>query len=429
MAEVPPAFSFTEDLLTIRRRDSPEAQNERSVVRKRKRTAQHFSFYRQLPKFKRNHKRTSARAWRHKPFDSSTSGLHTWTKSADDPVVCVFECKEPQEKLKFTNTQYDRQCKTKAWSKQDSKLLTELAQTYNRRFVLVTDRFNQAMREQNRPTKTKEEIKQRFYEMQKILSTEYPRGREEKFKNFDFDIEKEQKRLESLEKLLSRTKEENDKYTQLAVARRKVDASLREKKLVLKKLRYRLEECNKFVKNRCQKNDITKDDLVLTLGGIYGYNCGYGTVIKDDLRRLPLPNRGILANFPKNAVVRCHRNLSAKITTAKQMMAAPVKYTANCGPGGTNIMMMHPLTDELEFQLGKNSTNYKCSIRADKLIDDVCQQHKVKAPSMLVAKLFDKLRADATSLVALEQLVMQKEKEYRQLQRLNEHAQLLSHCR
>jgi len=378
---------------------------------KRKHTK--FSFY-QRKRFKQKLRRKPVR-WMKLPVGSEDSTIYYWHKDTNKKFIPyrAAQKKNQFKSLGYTKKEYDKCCTSAHWTKAETDLLMRLCREYECRFVAIADRFN-LERPEDTDYRTKENLKARFYEVQRNLAAKISSKKNLPFA-IEFDELQESKRLSELQKLLSRTPAQHAKYTNLVNSRRKLEQNIRQKKKGFRNLQTKLKDCNKFIENRCKRNDITKSDLVLTMGGIFGYNAGYGTIIKDNLRKLPLPKFGILANFPREAVCRCRRQHSGKVLTAEQMMRATVTFTSKCGPKGQRCDISHPPSDDLEYTLGKNSVSYKCSMRVNKLVDDMLPIEKIKTPSFLVAHLYDKLRAETASLVALEQLIDEKEDEYKRL--------------
>jgi len=395
-------------------------KKKRPQTKTLKRKYTKFSVY---GRYKHKLKRKPVR-WVKLPLgEDEDSTIHCWHKKEKPKFIPfrVVEKKNVFKSIGYTKGEYNKCCTSASWTKSETDLLIKLCKDYQCRFVTITDRYNLS-RDRGTKARTKEQLKARFYEVQRNLAAKIPSKKKSPFA-IDFDEFQETKRSEELEKLLARTPAQQALYVNLLASRRKIEQSVREKKRGFRKLKIKLKDCNKFIENRCKRHDITKGDLVTTMGGIFGYNAGYGTIIKDELKKLPLPTFGILANFPKEAVCRCHRQASSKITTAEHMMRSVLKYSSQCGPKGQRCDVTHPPSDELEYTLGKNSISYKCSMRVNKLVDDMLPLEKIKTPSFLVAHLYDKLRADAASLVCLEQLIGEKEAEYKKILRENEMAQ------
>eukprot|EP00494_Astrolonche_serrata_P034217 UN34486 len=198
------------------------------------------------------------------------------------------------------------------------------------------------------------------------------------------------------------------KCAQLTLARRKIEVRLRDRKRAFRDLQLKLKDCNKFIDNRCNKSKIGKSDLILTMGGVFGYNCGYGVVIKDDLQKLPLPSDGILAKMPSQAVCKCHRIIPKSVTTEQQIMSTPVKFVAQ----GNNqrVTIQHPITDDMASKMGNNSIGYVLSQKVEKKINKKLGPDfakRVNVPTSIVAKMYDKFRADVVTLTLLEHLTEQ----------------------
>jgi len=176
---------------------------------------------------------------------------------------------------------------------------------------------------------------------------------------------------------------------------------------------------NSFIVNRCHKQDISRQDLVLTMGGVFGYNCGYGVVVKDDLRRLPLPKSGILANMPSQAVSRVHRVLNGGVSSRRYLMNQSLKFCVNCGPEEKTVNITHPKKASPQPKDEKtlipevdNALSGKVEQRINQLVG-VNFLSQLKTPTAVVGHMYDRLRADVVTLVALETLIKQKEARYK----------------
>lgn len=380
--------------------------------KKRKRSLQCTYVGRKRRKYKEKAKKNIH--WNLKPVEGSN--LKTWNKIQNLSTLPIKKTKTQVFKnINYTDKEYESVCQSHAWAKEDTDFFIDLCKQYQCRFPIIHDRYNFLTKGKKR---TKEELKSRFYEVQRKLSEKFPTKHDQAFKGVEFDQEKEKKRLAQLNKLLNRSALQNQQITTKVLARRKIDQVLRDKKRHFKDIKLKLKEYNQFIINRCNKNDITKQDLVLTMGGVFGYNCGYGVSIKDDIRRIPLPKDGILTQMPSAAVIRCNRKPVPLVTTQKHLMTTPLKFTANCGANNKKCVITHPMLEDLEYQIGKNSIGYKLTERAEKKVDKLLGPdfaEKIKAPTLINAQIFDKFRTDVVTLTVLERLVEDKEKELQNL--------------
>eukprot|EP00493_Phyllostaurus_siculus_P000809 UN00814 len=103
-----------------------------------------------------------------------------------------------------------------------------LCREYECRFVAIADRFN-FERPEDTDYRTKENLKARFYEVQRNLAAKISSKKNLPFA-IEFDELQESKRLSELQKLLARTPAQHAKYTNLVNSRRKLEQNIRQKK-------------------------------------------------------------------------------------------------------------------------------------------------------------------------------------------------------
>ncbi|CEO98377.1 Myb-like domain-containing protein [Plasmodiophora brassicae] len=126
---------------------------------------------------------------------------------------------------RYTDDEYTRLFATDEWTREETDLLLDLTEKFDRRFIIVKDRFPP------QHSKTLEQIKFRFYEIQSGLAkarsapgTENPSAVE------DFDVAYELNRKAQLELLFKRTLEGEREVARLVLEHRTIEQTIRKRK-------------------------------------------------------------------------------------------------------------------------------------------------------------------------------------------------------
>jgi DNA methyltransferase 1-associated protein 1 len=132
------------------------------------------------------------RKWEYK---LGTHGFYSWTRVGDDPRPIP-----PKETvlIQYSDKEYDELLKNPNWTKEETDHLMNLCAEYHLKFFIVYDRY-----EMNpRPI---EELKQRYYQVNRILLSKRNGHQKDIISNYAFDLVRENARKANLELLMSRT--------------------------------------------------------------------------------------------------------------------------------------------------------------------------------------------------------------------------------
>lgn len=112
------------------------------------------------------------RKWEWEPFTNPArkdgAVFHHWRRTSDEPKEYLFAQFNKQLNIPtYTANEYNTHLKSNPkWSKPQTDHLFELANKFDLRFVVMTDRWDRA----NHGTKTVEDLKERYYEVLSILN-------------------------------------------------------------------------------------------------------------------------------------------------------------------------------------------------------------------------------------------------------------------
>lgn len=170
------------------------------------------------------------RKWKWTPFDNparkdSVQFCH-WQRATDEPKEYPFaklnlKLNIPSYTLNEYNTHLRMNTK---WNKAQTDHLFDLAQRFDTRFVIMTDRWDR----DKYSIKTVEDLKERYYEVIGILQKLRAGSTGDK-KIYVFDAEHERKRKEQLKKLFERTQTQIEEETMLQQEMRKIEARKKER--------------------------------------------------------------------------------------------------------------------------------------------------------------------------------------------------------
>lgn len=211
-------------------------------------------------------KRTKAISWKYLPIKSSarsTPGqskgaadlLHVchWVKVHDAPDYRFARFNKQVKLTTYTDEEYTKFLQDPTWTRKQTDRLFELCQSYDLRFVVIHDRFVcpgphdiegiQFLEEEEREMKgntadviisvkkTVEDLKDRFYGIQKALltarnSSDPDLERHAMFID-QYDAQHETERKAQLARLFSRTKDEVTEMAQLVIENRNLTAAIK----------------------------------------------------------------------------------------------------------------------------------------------------------------------------------------------------------
>lgn len=170
------------------------------------------------------------RKWKWTPFvnPARADGVQFchWQRASDEPKEYPFAKLNRQLSIPtYTLNEYNTHLRMSTkWNKAQTDHLFELAQAFDTRFVIMTDRWDR----DKYGIKTVEDLKERYYEVIGILQKLRGGATGDK-KIFVFDAEHERKRKEQLKKLFERTQAQIDEETMLQHEMRKIEARKKER--------------------------------------------------------------------------------------------------------------------------------------------------------------------------------------------------------
>ena len=170
------------------------------------------------------------RKWAWSPFANPARGdgvqFCHWQRKNDEPKEYPFAQLNRQLNIpSYTLNEYNTHLRMNTkWNKAQTDYLFELAQRFDTRFVIMTDRWDR----DKYGIKTVEDLKERYYEVIGILQKLRGGATAEK-KIYVFDGEHERKRKEQLKKLFERTQAQIEEETMLQNEMRKIEARKKER--------------------------------------------------------------------------------------------------------------------------------------------------------------------------------------------------------
>lgn len=172
--------------------------------------------------------RNCVRKWKWKEFLNSArtdnANFYHWRLATDETIDYPFAKFNKKIQLPVYNDQeYKENLEDDNWTKEETDYLMELCKTYDLRFYIIHDRWD----ESKGKARTIDEIKDRYYRINGLL--EKLRHPDDNKEIFVFDLEHETKRREQLRKLFSRTKEQIDEEAYLIEELKKIEIRKRER--------------------------------------------------------------------------------------------------------------------------------------------------------------------------------------------------------
>jgi DNA methyltransferase 1-associated protein 1 len=151
----------------------------------------------------------------------------THCRPRDDPnkeINAFLKYNKPLEILRYDAALYEEKLQNASWSKEETDFLMDLCEQFDARLYLVSDRWDS----QRFPARTLEEIKERFFSVQKALGSK---------DNFNFDYEAERLRKRHGEIQYNRTGHEVWEEFEAKKGYDKIDAELTKAKAAPTRLR------------------------------------------------------------------------------------------------------------------------------------------------------------------------------------------------
>ncbi|KAI9317671.1 hypothetical protein BX666DRAFT_1657245 [Dichotomocladium elegans] len=167
-----------------------------------------------------------ATPWAFAPFKNQARTddleLHHWIRAAyanESEYPHAFKEVAPSGVISYTDEEYSQylQALDNSWTREDTDHLFDLCRRYDLRFVVIADRFN------GTPSRSVEDLKDRYYSICRTLMKERLPKSEATFQQYAFDKEREVERKQALETLYTRTKEQMDEEEALLVEVKRIE--------------------------------------------------------------------------------------------------------------------------------------------------------------------------------------------------------------
>lgn len=349
----------------------------------------------QKPKFKEKLKKCSK--WDNVIIKSSaraglTSGddlqIKHWVKYFDIPDYRFARYNKQIKMITYTDEEYDKYLQSPAWTKEQTDRLMELCKMHDLRFIVIHDRFthphdkkgkNIILEEERRmlhmtdiitsKNKTVEDLKCRFYNIQKALlkarnSSDLELEKQPIFE-IKYDADYEAQRKEQLNKLFSRSKSQVGAMAALVMENRRLTQQLQKLKKAEKK---------------SGRGGVSSLSARQAEGGRFGggRSARYEEDPKNAMPLVPIP-------MPEQCVVRSvtkARNPGCFLRSSQ--LTAPITLQ-----GRQSYKLMDQELGALGFRKSPPFT----------------------VPAGEVCDLYDKLRADIATYIALQRHVAKREAE------------------
>ncbi|CAO1320097.1 unnamed protein product [Diamesa hyperborea] len=170
------------------------------------------------------------RKWKWTPFVNPARAdgvqFHHWQRASDEQKEYPFAKLNKQLSIpNYTLNEYNSHLRMNTkWNKAQTDHLFDLAQRFDTRFMIMTDRWER----DKHGIKTAEDLKERYYEVVGII-TKIRNGASGDKKVYVFDAEHERKRKEQLKKLFDRTTKQIEEENMLLQEMRKIEARKKER--------------------------------------------------------------------------------------------------------------------------------------------------------------------------------------------------------
>ncbi|CAF2376466.1 unnamed protein product [Rotaria sp. Silwood2] len=195
------------------------------------------------------HSAMKVRSWQWTPFTNSARGsndtfvLYHWQHkpNADDPPqeYPFAKFNKHVDVPTYTDSEYEQYLQDKDWSRTETDALFDLCRRFELKFLIIHDRWNNILY----PDRSVEDLKERYYTI--CTTLEYARTKRHSDK-YNFDAAHERRRKEQLNKLLSRTKAEEEEELYLMNELKRIENERKERERVIS------QDVQKFVQQQDQ---------------------------------------------------------------------------------------------------------------------------------------------------------------------------------
>lgn len=173
--------------------------------------------------------RSKVRPWRWTPFTNPArkdgAVFHHWRRVADEGLEYPFvRFNKVIDVPTYSDLEYQQHLLCSNWTKQETDHLLELCRRFDLRFVIIQDRWDSIKFPKQR---SMEDLKERYYNICKILTKLRNPSLDQKIRCFDANHER--RRKEQLEKLFHRTEEEIEEEERLVQELKKIEQRKKER--------------------------------------------------------------------------------------------------------------------------------------------------------------------------------------------------------
>lgn len=165
------------------------------------------------------------RKWKWMPFTNpartDNATFYHWRRPSDEPKEYPFaKFNKKVEIPTYTDVEYQQHLTSDTWTKEETDHLMDLAQRFDLRFIVMSDRYDT----EKFSKRSVEDLKDRYY---KVHATLGKLNGDKKI--YTYDCEHERKRKEQLNKLYERTTEQMEEEQFLLSELKKIDARKKER--------------------------------------------------------------------------------------------------------------------------------------------------------------------------------------------------------
>ncbi|CAF1264732.1 unnamed protein product [Adineta steineri] len=182
------------------------------------------------------HSAMKVRPWQWTPFNNSARGpndtfiLYHWQHKTDpnDPQqeYAFAKFNKHVDVLTYTDNEYEQYLQDKDWTRTETDVLFELCRKFELKFLIIHDRWNNILY----PDRSVEDLKERYYTI--CTTLDYARTKRHTDK-YNFDAAHERRRKEQLNKLLSRTKAEEEEELYLMNELKRIENERKERERII----------------------------------------------------------------------------------------------------------------------------------------------------------------------------------------------------
>ncbi|UJR10597.1 hypothetical protein I4U23_014794 [Adineta vaga] len=227
------------------------------------------------------HSAMKVRPWQWTPFTNSARGsndtfvLYHWQHKIDSneptPEYPFAKFNKHVDVPTYTDIEYEQYLQDKDWTRTETDVLLDLCRQFELKFLLIHDRWNNILY----PDRSVEDLKERYYTI--CTSLEYARTKRHTDK-YNFDAAHERRRKEQLNKLLSRTKAEEEEELYLMNELKRIESERKERERIIS------QDVQKFVQQ--QDSNVLTTTVTTPIQRTVSSSSRRSSVNQDYLQRL-----------------------------------------------------------------------------------------------------------------------------------------------